>query len=70
MLLIANQDKRILNYSICDVSGKILQSDKLSTGNELLHKETIDTRALSSGCYFITLQGTNINETKKIIIQK
>ncbi len=70
MLLIANQDKRILTYSICDVSGKILQSDKLATGNELLHKETIDTRALSSGCYFITLQGTNINETKKIIIQK
>lgn len=69
-LLIANQDKRILNYSICDVSGKILKSDKLSTGNELLHQETIDTKALSSGCYFITLQSTTINETKKIIIQK
>lgn len=69
-LLIANQDKRTLHYSICDVSGKVIQSAGLSTGNELLHKETIDTGALSSGCYFITLQGTSINETKKIIIQK
>ncbi|MCZ8286527.1 MAG: T9SS type A sorting domain-containing protein, partial [Bacteroidia bacterium] len=64
-LLIANQDKRTLHYSICDVSGKVIQSAGLSTGNELLHKETIDTGALSSGCYFITLQGTSINETKK-----
>lgn len=69
-LLIANQENRILNYSICDVSGKIVQSYKLATGNELLHKTTIDTKALSSGCYFITLQGTGMNETKKIIIQK
>ncbi len=69
-LLIANQENSILNYSICDVSGKIVQSDKLATGNVLLHKETIDTKALSNGCYFITLQSKSMNETKKIIIQK
>lgn len=69
-LLIANQDNRLLTYSICDVSGKVLLSAKLSAGNELLHRSTVDTRALSSGCYFITLQGADINETKKIIIQK
>ncbi|MBI3520588.1 MAG: T9SS type A sorting domain-containing protein, partial [Bacteroidetes bacterium] len=38
--------------------------------NQLLYKASIYTGNLEDGCYFVTIKGNNINETKKIIIQK
>jgi choice-of-anchor B domain-containing protein len=69
-LLIANQSNRTLSYRICDVTGKIVAADKLVPDNNLLYKTSIDTKALTSGCYFITVKENGVNETKKIIIQK
>lgn len=69
-VLIANQKNRSIQYRITDVSGKVVYNDQLIVGNELLYKTTIDTKMLSSGCYFITLQGTSLNQTKKVLIQK
>lgn len=69
-ILIANQDNRQLSYTVCDVSGQVVMSDRIATDHSLLYRSSIDTKALSNGCYFITLRGTGINETRKIIIQK
>jgi hypothetical protein len=36
----------------------------------VLYKTQINTHDLSNGCYFVTIKGDNIHETKKILIQK
>jgi hypothetical protein len=37
--------------------------------NDDFYKTVININSLKNGCYFVTLKGTNSNETKKIIIQ-
>lgn len=65
---IANQQNQTINYTITDMLGKIVIENKLII-NDALFKTTINTDELKAGCYFITLEGSNIHETKKIIIQ-
>jgi choice-of-anchor B domain-containing protein len=67
--VIANQQNKTIHYSLTDVLGKII-IDETITINESFYKTTINTSHLTEGCYFITLKGSLINETKKIIIQK
>lgn len=67
--LIANQSHKNIQCTITDVLGKIVYSEELNI-NEAFYKTTIHTSALNNGCYFVTLKGNNLNETKKILIQK
>ena len=67
-IYIANQLNQSLSYTINDVFGKIVQEGNFQP-NESLFKQNINTTNLENGCYFITLKGINVNETKKIIIQ-
>lgn len=67
--VIANQQNKIINYTITDMLGKTIIEETI-TINESFYKTTINTNCLTEGCYFITLKGNTINETKKIIIQK
>ena len=67
-IYIANQLNQTLSYCITDVSGKIIEENNIHS-NESLFKQSINASHLTDGCYFITLKGSNINETKKIIIQ-
>jgi hypothetical protein len=38
--------------------------------NRTLYKAQININDLKDGCYFMTIKGDNIHETKKILIQK
>ena len=67
-IYIANQLNQTLSYSITDVFGKIIEENNIHS-NESLFKQSINVSPLTDGCYFITLKGSNINKTKKIIIQ-
>ena len=67
--LIANQFNKNIQCTITDVFGKIVYTESLNI-NEAFYKTTIHTSALNNGCYFVTLKGNNLNETKKILIQK
>lgn len=68
-LLIANQNNKTLNYTITDVLGKIVEDNSIEINN-MVYKTSVNTSSFSSGCYFVTLKGNNLNETKKVIIQK
>ncbi|MES2764165.1 MAG: choice-of-anchor B family protein [Bacteroidota bacterium] len=65
---IANQHSKKIKYMITDVTGKIVDTNTFEA-ESALYKTAIQTSGLTSGCYFVTLTGDNINETKKIIIQ-
>ncbi|MBL7935847.1 MAG: choice-of-anchor B family protein [Bacteroidia bacterium] len=67
--LIANQLGNTIQCTITDILGKIV-FEKTIIINEAFYKTSIDTNPLNNGCYFITLKGKNINETKKVLIQK
>jgi choice-of-anchor B domain-containing protein len=67
--LIANQQNKIIHCTITDALGKIIKEETMNI-NESFYKTTINTSQLIDGCYFITLKGNTINETKKIVIQK
>ena len=67
-IYIANQLNQTLSYSITDVFGKIIEENNIHS-NESLFKQSINASHLTDGCYFTTLKGSNINQTKKIIIQ-
>lgn len=67
--LIANQAHKNVKCVITDVLGKIVYSETLNI-NDAFYKTTIQSSDLKNGCYFITLKGNHINETKKILIQK
>lgn len=67
--LIANQSQKNIQCFITDILGKTVYNEVLNI-NEAFYKTSIHTNDLNNGCYFITLKGNNINETKKIIIQK
>ncbi len=66
--IIANHNNTKLIYTITDVAGKIILKNNLDVSGNLF-KTSINTSDLKSGCYFVTLTGTNIQETKKILIQ-
>lgn len=67
--LIANQSHKNIQCTITDVLGKMVYSEELNI-DDAFYKTTIHTSALHNGCYFVTLKGNNLNETKKILIQK
>lgn len=67
--IIANQYNTNLQLSITDMFGKTMMKVTLNI-DRLLYKTNINTSDLSTGCYFVTIKGDNIYETKKIIIQK
>lgn len=67
--IIANQSNMNLQLTITDVLGKTMVKETLNI-DRLLYKTTVNTTGLSDGCYFVTIQGDNIHETKKILIQK
>lgn len=67
--LIANQTNKNIQCIVADVLGKIVYAETLNI-NDAFYKRTINTSLLNNGCYFITLKGNNIYETKKVIIQK
>lgn len=67
--LIANQFNKNIQCIITDVLGKIVYTESLNI-NEAFYKTTIQSSDLKNGCYFVTLKGSNINETKKVLIQK
>ncbi|MBA4240286.1 MAG: hypothetical protein C0448_06145 [Sphingobacteriaceae bacterium] len=67
--LIANQSHKNIQCTITDVLGKIVYREELNI-DDAFYKTTIHTSALNNGCYFVTLKGNNLNETKKILIQK
>jgi choice-of-anchor B domain-containing protein len=66
---IANQQNKKINYSITDVTGSVIEENTFDITSSL-YKTVVNTNILSNGCYFVTLKGANLNETKKIIIQK
>ena len=68
-IAIANQQSKSITYSITDITGQLIEEHKLEVSSALF-KTIINTNQLSNGCYFVTLKGINLNETKKIIIQK
>jgi choice-of-anchor B domain-containing protein len=67
-LYIANQFNEDISYYLSDIYGNILEQNKIYC-TELLFKQTMNTSYLKNGCYFITIKGNQIQETKKIIIQ-
>ncbi|MBC7693960.1 MAG: choice-of-anchor B family protein [Burkholderiales bacterium] len=67
--IIANQTNKNLQFSITDVLGKTVMQETLNITN-MLYKGNFNTERLSNGCYFVTIKGDNIHETKKILIQK
>ncbi len=67
-LYMTNQNNQKINLVLTDVLGKQL-SKLMIESNEAFYKTTIQTATLPNGCYFITLTGNGISETKKIIIQ-
>lgn len=66
--LIANQNHKNVKCTITNVLGKVVSENSI-TINEDFYKTSILTNQLNDGCYFVTLKGNNLNETKKIIIQ-
>lgn len=67
--LIANQAQKNIQCVITDVLGKTVYTEILNI-NDAFYKTTIYTNTLNNGCYLITLKGNNLNETKKVLIQK
>jgi hypothetical protein len=67
--ILANQLSNTIQFTITDMLGKTIKEESW-TINRLLYKKQFDVNDLSDGCYFITVKGDNIHETKKIIIQK
>lgn len=67
--ILANQTNKNLQFSITDVLGKTVMQETLNITN-MLYKGNFNTGSLSNGCYFVTIKGDNIHETKKILIQK
>ena len=65
---IANQQNKKIDYVISDVTGNIIEENIFDI-NSALYRTTIKTNHLANGCYFVTLKGDKLNETKKIIIQ-
>ncbi|MES2514623.1 MAG: choice-of-anchor B family protein [Bacteroidota bacterium] len=65
---VANQQSKKINYTITDVTGKVVETNSLNI-ESALYRTSIQTSHLTGGCYFVTLTGDHINETKKIIIQ-
>ena len=49
--------------------GKTISTEILNI-HDSFFRTTISTHQLNNGCYFITLKGSEINETKKILIKK
>ena len=66
--LIANQFRKTITCVITDMLGKVVLENSFII-NDDFYKTAINTNSLKNGCYFVTLKGTNSNETKKIIIQ-
>jgi len=66
--LIANQFHKTITCIITDMLGKVVLENSFII-NDDFYKTAINTNSLKNGCYFVTLKGTNSNETKKIIIQ-
>jgi choice-of-anchor B domain-containing protein len=66
--LIANQFRKTITCVITDMLGKVVLENSFII-NDDFYKTAINTNSLKNGCYFMTLKGTNSNETKKIIIQ-
>ncbi len=66
--LIANQYHTTINCVITDMLGKVVLENTF-IANDDFYKTSINVNSLKNGCYFVTLKGTNSNETKKIIIQ-
>jgi choice-of-anchor B domain-containing protein len=67
--MIANQNGKYIQFSITDVVGKTIVSEKWNVDRDL-YKTQVSTTHLSDGCYFVTIKGDKLLETKKIIIQK
>jgi hypothetical protein len=68
-LLIANQHSRSVQCVITDVLGKVVVEKTLEISDPF-YKTTLNTGNLNNGCYFVTLKGNTIHETKKILIQR
>ncbi len=68
-IIIANQSHTNLQFTITDVLGKTMVKETLNI-DRLVYKTNFNTGSLSNGCYFVTIKGDNIHETKKILIQK
>lgn len=66
---ILNQTGKTLQFTVTDLLGKIITDESLII-NRVLYKTQINTHDLSNGCYFVTIKGDNLHETKKILIQK
>jgi hypothetical protein len=66
--LIANQFRKTITCVITDMLGNVVLENSFII-NDDFYKTVINTNSLKNGCYFVTLKGTNSNETKKIIIQ-
>jgi choice-of-anchor B domain-containing protein len=67
--IIANQLSSNLQFTITDVLGKTVREESWNI-NRTLYKAQININDLKDGCYFMTIKGDNIHETKKILIQK
>lgn len=67
--LIANQNNQQVNYVITDAVGKIVLADDFKV-TSAFYKTVLNTSQLADGCYFVTLKGNDLHQTKKIIIQK
>lgn len=67
--IIANHSQDNLQLTITDLLGKVIISETWHV-DRLLYKVKINTNGLSDGCYFVTVKGDNMQETKKVLIQK
>ncbi len=67
--LIANQNGKNVELSITNALGQVVAEETWAV-SQLLFKTSVNTSTLEEGCYFVTIKGNNLKETKKIIIQK
>lgn len=67
-VMIPNQANQKITLLLTDVLGKQINKYTIES-NEAFSKTTFQTLGLPNGCYFITLTGNGMNETKKIIVQ-
>lgn len=67
--IITRQLNKNIECVINDMLGKTVIENIMQITDDF-YKSAINTSSLSEGCYFVTLKGDGINETKKIIIQK
>lgn len=68
-IIIANQNNVPLTLTVTDMLGKTLHEQQFEA-NSILYTKSFNISYLSGGCYFVSIKGSNFQETQKVLIQK